>query len=732
MRFHPQGQPDAAPKTGARARLRRISVPFKATILVVFVLTTVPVLAGIIHINYRSSERVVRDHAGQMVERFRTDTIREIVMEFRALKSLIATAAELGEQAPDLFTDSRALLYFFTMLKQTDKMLNIYVGLEDGTFRQARRIHDPQATIHDTLPPEGTRYAYRLVEPQPGEGSVDRYIFLTPDQTVLGDVAAPSTYDPRQRPWYRDAVDAGDIVITDPELFWAFGLVGFTVAEPFVVDGQLLGVVAADVTLDRFSRYLAQKQVSANSLSYLLDDRGQVLAASDGLIEFGSANDSVALTHVADVENRVVALAYGQRQTLDGNQVYNVTLEGRDYIVGLSSFEEDLGKPWRLLVITPLSDFTEAFNSSNRRMVIIGLAAVVVQLTIIAVIASYVASPLQRLSQKVERIQSLERAADLAPVRSPVREIAVLSQAVETLDTAVQAFARFVPVGLVRQLLKSDNMLQLGGQSRFLTILFCDVEAFSTLAERIAARDLLSRVSALLGGITRRVHEEKGTIDKFVGDGVMAFWGAPAPLTDHAFHACVAALAIQRDLRQLNEEWRSKGAPEMQLRVGIHSDVVLVGNVGSDERMSYTVLGDGVNIAARLEGCNKIFGTRICISQDTFREAGDQLCTRPIDEVLVKGRRSRVTIYELLGAYGAGAEFEPSERLLEVVRLTQQAFDALVAGDHATALARYRAVLEVRPDDPVAKEHVNRLEMQFGAAPAAGPAAEQNQRTDDV
>lgn len=732
MRLTPQGQTDAAPETGALARLRRVSVPFKATILVVFILTTVPVLAGIIHINYQSSDRVVRAHAAQMVERFRTDTIREIVMEFRALKSLIATAAELGQQAPELFSDSRALLYFFTMLKQTDTMLNVYVGVEDGTFRQARRIHDPEAAIHGTLPPEGASYAYRLVEPKPGARSEDRYIFLNSDQSVLGDVAAASSYDPRQRPWYQQAVAAGDLVITDPELFWAFGLVGFTVAEPFTVDGQLLGVVAADVTLDRFSQYLAQKPVSPNSLSYLLDDRGQVLATSDGLIEFGSENDSVALTHVADVENRAVAIAYGQRQNLDGNQVYNITLDGRDFIVGLSSFEEDLGKPWRLLVITPLSDFTEAFNSSNRRMVIIGLAAVVVQLTIILVIASYVASPLQRLSQKVARIQSLERAADLAPVRSPVREIAVLSQAVETLDTAVQAFARFVPVGLVRQLLKSDDKLQLGGQSRFLTILFCDVEAFSTLAERIAARDLLSRVSALLGGITRRVHEEKGTIDKFVGDGVMAFWGAPAPLVGHAYHACVAALAIQRDLQHLNQTWRSKGAPEMQLRVGIHSDVVLVGNVGSDERMSYTVLGDGVNIAARLEGCNKMFGTRICISQDTFREAGDQLCTRPIDEVLVKGRRARITIYELMGAYGAGAEFEPSEHLQEVVRLTQQAFDALVAGDHQTALARYRAVLVARPDDPVAREHVKRLEAKLTGQSATEITPEQNQRTNDA
>ena len=220
---------------------------------------------------------------------------------------------------------------------------------------------------------------------------------------------------------------------------------------------------------------------------------------------------------------------------------------------------------------------------------------------------------------------------------------------------AIKAFACFVPVGLVRQLLHSEQKLELGGQSRFLTIFFSDVEGFSTMAETMPSRDLLARMSTLLELVSKVVHEEAGTIDKFIGDGVMAFWGAPGLLDDHAWHACVAALRIQRALEELNRQWREAGEPEMRVRIGIHSDAVLVGNVGSQERMSYTVIGDGVNIASRLEGINKTYGTLTCISHDTFREAGDRLCVRPIDEVAVKGRRARIAIYELLGAYGAGA-----------------------------------------------------------------------------
>ena len=700
---------------------RRFTLPLKLTIMTVFVLTTVPVLLANIQINFTSAQNVARAQAVELVERFRSETMREIAAEFHALKSIIANTAELGRKAPDFLSDNGSLSYLFGALQHSETMLNVYVGTEDGSFRQARRLQDPTAPIHGTVPPAASKYAYRLVLPAEGQPVLDRYVFIDSGQTELGEVAAETGYDPRKRPWYNVAVAAESTVITDPEVFWAFGLVGFTVAEAFSVDGALAGVVAADVTLDSFSRYLAQKSVSPNSLSYLLDENGLVLAASDETTAYGSDNDRVALPHVADVENRLVAFAYGQRPFEGEEEVYEFDLAGQSYIVGLSSFEEDLGKPWRLMVLTPLGDFTGEFSKNNRDMLLLGFGAIVLQLAIIYVIASLLSLPLQRLARKVVRIQNLEDSSDLPVVRSRVREVAALSRAIETLDTAVQAFSRFVPIGLVRQLLGSDQKLELGGQSRFLTILFCDVEAFSTLAERVASRDLLLRISSLLGVVTHRVHNDLGTIDKFVGDGVMAFWGAPAPLDDHAWRACVTALSIQRDMERLNADWRDADEPEMRLRVGIHSDVVLVGNVGSNERLSYTVLGDGVNIASRLEGANKPYGTLICISHDTYREAGDRLCVRPIDEVRVKGRRTLVTIYELMGAYGAGEDILPSPEIVALARATRDAFDALVAGDHALALARYRGVLESHPDDSVAAFHVRNIEAANApASPVLG------------
>jgi adenylate cyclase len=219
----------------------------------------------------------------------------------------------------------------------------------------------------------------------------------------------------------------------------------------------------------------------------------------------------------------------------------------------------------------------------------------------------------------------------------------------------------------------------------------------------------MRRVSEYLEIVTRAVNDEAGTIDKFIGDGAMAFWGAPALLEDHARRACLAALRIRRGMDALNERWQSEGLKPLNIRIGIHSDAVLVGNIGSPERMGYTVIGDGVNVASRLEGVNKEYGTRICISHSVFKEAGERLCVRPIDDVAVTGRRTKIPIYELVGAFGAEPELEPDAATARLCGLTRLAHEALVRGNLPLALGRYREIVAEFPDDTVSGVMVRRL-----------------------
>ncbi|MEX2643464.1 MAG: adenylate/guanylate cyclase domain-containing protein, partial [Acetobacterales bacterium] len=616
--------------------------------LALFVTLTVPVFFMIVWVTYLSNDAIARSNAAGLVERFRSEAIQNIQSTFDPIKSLVASAAQVGNAEHDFFSDNRSLGYLFTILLHSERIVAMYIGAEDGSFRQARRI-EPAGGVDGNLAPPDTQYAYRWIEAG-GDPTPDNYVFLDGDRQELGRSSQPTAYDPRTRSWYQMTAEAGSPIITDPSVFAAFDLIGFTVAAPYYGDGQLLGIAAADITLDGLSDYLAENRISPGTLSFILDDQGRVIANSERLRTYSSENGRVELRHVASLDDPLPAVAFGSRPR-QGDGLYSFSHGGSEYLGSLSTLPPEFGKRWQLFVVTPLHEFTSAFEENNFRLLMFGLVAIVLQVAIIYFLASVLSSPLERLATKVDRIQDLT-AERLPPLRSPIREVAVLSRAIETLDTTVKSFAAFVPWGLVRQLLESDQKLELGGHSRFLTVFFSDLESFSTLSEEMPSQELLLRVSGYLQLVTRAVNDETGTIDKFMGDGVMAFWGAPTLLENHAWHACVAALRIQHGMKGLNATWQAKGQKPLNVRVGIHSDAVLVGNIGSQERMSYTVMGDGVNIAARLEGINKEYGTRICISHSVFKEAGERLCVRPIEDVAVKGRRALIPIYELVGAFG--------------------------------------------------------------------------------
>jgi adenylate cyclase len=679
----------------------------KPSILTSFVVLTVPVFFTIIAVTYLSNDGIARTNAKELVERFRVDAIENIQAEFHPIKSLVRSAATIGDQYPDFYLDDRCFMYFHSVLLHSPKIVSAYVGLNDGAFRQSRRI-DPMVKIQDRLPPQGSLWARRWIVPKPGEPTLDHYLFLGADLKELGHSVQPTTYDPRARLWYRSAAEAGAEMISDPDIFATLGLIGFTVAAPFYASGKLLGVAAVDITLGGLGEYLAERKVSPGTLSYILDHRGWVIAASDLSKTYANVDGKLELLHITSLDKELPAIAFSARPRGSEGQ-FSFVYDGKDYVASLATLAPEFGKKWLLFIITPLSDFTGAFQENNIRLAAFGLLALAAQIAVIFFLTGIVSSPLEKLAFKVGRIQQLG-GEQLPSVVSPIREISVLSRAIDTLDVAVKSFSAFVPVGLVTQLLQSDQKLELGGHSRFLTIFFSDLEGFSTLSEEVPSQELLLRVSAYLELVTRTVNQEHGTIDKFIGDGVMAFWGAPALLEDHAWRSCVAAMRIQRGMDALNARWQIEGLKPLKVRIGIHSDAVLVGNVGSKERMSYTVMGDGVNIAARLEGINKEFHTRICISHTVFKEAGERLCVRPIDDVTVKGRRSKVPIYELMGVYGADdPELEPDPETQRLCKMTRLAYEARVKEDFALASQAYRDILNEFPGDPVAAALLSRL-----------------------
>jgi adenylate cyclase len=213
-------------------------------------------------------------------------------------------------------------------------------------------------------------------------------------------------------------------------------------------------------------------------------------------------------------------------------------------------------------------------------------------------------------------------------------------------------FGRYVSNDVIDQLMADPALVRLGGQKRNMSVLFSDIRGFTAASENATPEAVVSQLNEYFGAMVEVLFRHRGTLDKFVGDMVMGLFGAPLPDDHHADNAVSAALDMTRTLDRLNETWRSQGRPELNIGVGVNSGEMIAGNIGSEAIMSYTVIGDAVNLGSRLESLNKEYGTRIIISEATRSQLTIPIETRPIGEVKVKGRAQAVQIYEVVSAKG--------------------------------------------------------------------------------
>ncbi|MFA4875034.1 MAG: adenylate/guanylate cyclase domain-containing protein [bacterium] len=238
------------------------------------------------------------------------------------------------------------------------------------------------------------------------------------------------------------------------------------------------------------------------------------------------------------------------------------------------------------------------------------------------------------------------------PLAAPIAALALSSFAVILRNYMTEgkrrraikrAFGQYLSPAVVGEIAKDPDNVRMGGEEREVTVFFSDIANFTSISEGMSPTELVSRLCRYLTEVTGIITGHEGTLDKYIGDAVMAFWGAPLPIKDHAAHAVLSAIEVQKALEAM---------PEFQTRIGIHTGNAVVGNVGSDLRFNYTAIGDTVNLASRLEGLNKKFGTRIIVSEATYREAQDAVEARLIGRVRVKGRSEPIAIYEPLAAKG--------------------------------------------------------------------------------
>jgi adenylate cyclase len=291
----------------------------------------------------------------------------------------------------------------------------------------------------------------------------------------------------------------------------------------------------------------------------------------------------------------------------------------------------------------------------------------------------------------------------------PVMEIILVSTGINVYSflkeeraraSLKKAFQSYVAPSVVEEIIKNPERLRLGGERRELTIFFCDVRDFTSLSESLQPEEIVSILHGFLNPMSKIVVKHGGTIDKFMGDAIMALYGAPLQYPDHASRACKTALEMQETLKSLSQEWESQGRPFLKIGVGINTGPVSVGNMGSDTLFDYTAIGDNVNLAARLEGLNKIYGTDIIVSNATAQALGQEFVLRELDRVRVKGRKQPVAIYELLGLH------PPAPDLAEFIDLYNQGLKLFHERQWDESIVLFKKALWVRPQDQQIQRHV--------------------------
>jgi len=256
------------------------------------------------------------------------------------------------------------------------------------------------------------------------------------------------------------------------------------------------------------------------------------------------------------------------------------------------------------------------------------------------------------------------------------------------------AFATYLAPTVVKQLIEAPEKLVLGGEERVITAFFSDVQGFTGISERLAPAELVELLNEFLTEMTNIILKHEGTVDKFEGDAIIAFFGAPNDLENQAEVACMACIDMQKRLREMRGAWRKDNRPELRMRIGVNTGPAVVGNMGSRNRMDYTMMGDTVNTAARLEGVNKVYGTYTMISDPTFREAGQWISARELDAITVVGKAEPVKVYELLGYPG-----DVDDPLRETVDLYEQGLAAYRRQDWNRAIMLFLKALAITPQD---------------------------------
>ncbi|TSD59702.1 HAMP domain-containing protein [Variovorax sp. KBS0712] len=634
--FKQPGPPPAPPANAPRTRLRRFRVDVGTIICAVALLQSLLLVA----FGYWGAEQLV-SKVGESAHKVNHDRVEDNVLAFLAkTEGLVRAIAHTPDLHPAGHDGEQTAELLWAALEQTPEIDSIGVGSDDGHFLMAMR--HPVSVVRQVLREKDfTTETWEYKSPPDSDGDEDprrRY------ETTRIE-AFRSEDDPVHQDWFTQAEKAQRAVWTAPFVLPSMKELGVSHARPSRrqdEEGVAQTIVAvASVSLGHLSNLVRLFGGTGHGHSALLSADHHVIARSD---------NPHSVRKLEDPDDGVLGalhahmLANGSRGWTE-DMAFGLVHEGQHYQVQTSRIA---ATDWHLVSWEPEEALLGALHRNVLWSLLLVLAFLAIALFISLRLSKLVTAPIESLSRTARRIGRLEL-DDLPRESSRVLEIQHLNQALDESARSLQAFRKFVPVDVIRQLIAEGHALEPNGSPRRITAMFTDVEGFTAIAESMPADVLMRQLTDYFNLATRVFARHGGVIDKFMGDGIMVLWGAPTDLPDAEYHACAASLELHAEMTELNRRWQAEGLQPFRTRIGMHTGIVIAGVLGSSDRLSYTALGDVINAASRIEGTNKQLGTRTLMSEATFEGLGGRLATRRIEEQIeLRGRQTRMVLYELL------------------------------------------------------------------------------------
>jgi len=684
--------------TAAAPESRKLGLKLVLTGLV---LATVVLTALFIHLLW---SHAARENVADVVTQLNTeivDNIRTEVLGVRvdaiAVQNALTEAFFQGIVDPN--DEAKREFIAQALLRSQSALSWVSFGFPDGSFFGAQKLGDSEFNMVEVRWDAGATAGQLRVDHYVRQGVHYEFTERAP--------LVPSSYKATEQSWYQRAVKEGEAGWNDLTTFPTADRAAISTSAPVyfanVSAETFRGVANVAIELERLSRFLQRLKVGASGTVVIIDQRGHIVASPDDrAIAEQQKGEMPMLRELGAAGNRLLALV---DQTIHSKQV---DLPRTGDILQLSVVDPSDGRSyyitfaplnfhgWIAATVVPASDFLATIDQQTPyllaalaalTLVMAGLAAVVVN--------NLVARPLVRIAGQLKHIESF-RLDQVTRVPSRLHEFDSLSNALLQMSVGLSSFRKYMPTELVRTLVSQGIEAKPGGNQETLTVLFADLQGFTTLSEMLG-EGIVPVLSEYLETASSAVIAHRGEIDKFIGDAVMAFWGAPIENPQHARDACAAALAMQRAMMARQAQMPAADPRRvLRVRVGINTGRMLVGNIGSSDRLNYTVIGDPVNVASRLESVNKRYGTAIIIGEETRRAAGDAIVVRQLDWVAVYGRAEGIAIYELLAMAEEGGECPAWATTYEA------GLAAYRDGRFAEAVERFTVVQEARSggDEP--------------------------------